>query len=354
LTEQLEAETDAAELLRWRANLGSVWRDGLSPYQQNAPQEATEEKYDWPQLTDSISPSLLSRIVGATPDHWSLTSASSARQDLEAIPGLSMNSSEVQAEKELNVLPIDLKRPWREGATGRERTEAALDHTWYLRDLVENHCLDHDVRHILGELQFCFIMVLTLNNYSCLEQWKRILMLLLTCRAAIADLPDFYVKFLASLRLQLQHCQIAEGGLFDLADESGSLLKQLLHKFKLGLRDISGIGKSDVMDELDELENYLRGEHGWEIDSNFVRKGLLELEDGEKVEMDVGARYDEEDESGEYAPTIVDLTSEEMAALGIDAADLKKLNGYTATSADYEKEVESEDDQDLEEMDTRY
>jgi A1 cistron-splicing factor AAR2 len=175
---------------------------------------------------------------------------------------------------------------------------------------------------------------------------------------AVSELSEFYVKFLATLRLQLEHSESAvEGGLFDLADESGSLLKQLLHKFKIGLRDLSGRGKSDVIDELDELENYLRGEHGWEIDSNFVRKGMLELEDGEKVDMDVGARFDEEDESGEYAPTVVDLTEEQMAELGITAADLKKMtNEYVVegAGASEEDEVESEDDQHLEDMDERY
>jgi A1 cistron-splicing factor AAR2 len=152
--------------------------------------------------------------------------------------------------------------------------------------------------------------------------------------------------------LQLQHCQVAEGGLFDLADESGSLLKKLLHKFKVGLKEVSGMGKSDVVDELDELENYLRGEHGWQIDSDFLRKGMLELEDGEKVEMEVPG-YEEEDESGEYAPTVVDLTDEEMAALGITPGQ-KLVSGHSHRKDKYEEEIESEDDQDLEDMDMRY
>ncbi|KIW08315.1 uncharacterized protein PV09_01234 [Verruconis gallopava] len=355
-TEQLEDVTDVAEILRWRANLGSIWREGLSPYRQTASQEATEEKSDWSLLTDRITASLLSKLLGETPNHWSITSASSSKEDLEVIPGISMSSSVMQAEKELGFLPIDLKRPWREGATGRERTEAALDHSWYLRELLEKHCLGRSFEHILGEMQFCFLMVLTLNNYSCLEQWKRLLSLLLTCKSAVSDFSAFYVKFLAQLRVQLQNCQVAEGGLFDLADESGSLLKGLLHKFKFGLRDISGAGKSDVMDELDELENFLRDEHGWELDSNFVRKGLLELEDGEKVEMDV-ADFDEEDESGEYAPTVVQLTEEQMEELGIVTVDPRTTQaghaqGITDPKAD--DHMESEDDQDLEDMDTRY
>jgi A1 cistron-splicing factor AAR2 len=333
--------------------LGSIWREGLSPYRQSASQEESEEKYDWAALTDRITPRLLSVLVDDTPDHWSLTSASSAKEDLEAIPGLSLNGAESQPEKELHFLPIDLKRPWREGATGRERTEAARDHSWYLRELITTHCLDTNASHILGELQFCFLMVLTLNNYSCLEQWKRILTLTLTCSTIIPSLSEFYTSLLSTLRLQLQHCAIAEGGLFDLADESGSLLKSLLQKFKLGLRDISGMGKSDVMDELDELENYLRGEHGWELDGrNLLKKGMLDLEDGERVEMEVGG-FEEEDESGEYAPAVVELTEAQMRELGITSADLRKL-GKKVESEDSEESADSEDDRDLEDMDDRY
>ena len=71
---------------------------------------------------------------------------------------------------------------------------------------------------VLGELQFCFLMILTLNNYSCLEQWKRILELVFTSIEAIKRWPDFFVRFLSTLRLQLQHCQDVEGGLIDLSD----------------------------------------------------------------------------------------------------------------------------------------
>jgi A1 cistron-splicing factor AAR2 len=351
--EELEQEADPAEQLRWRANLGSIWREGLTPYRQSAsqnPNQVTEEKNDWRLLTDHISAYLLSRITGNTPDHWTITSASSAKEDMEDIPGLSSNSNQIQPEKELDFLPIDLKQTWRQGATGRERTEAALDHSWALNDLIEHHCKSGNEMEILGEMQFCFLVVLSLNNYSCLEQWKRILTLLFTCQTAAVERSEFYVKAISCLQLQLQHCQDAEGGLFDLSDESGSLLKSLLHKFKIGLKDRAGKGKSDVIDELDELENYLRGEHGWQLDSDFVRKGMLDLEDGERVEMEVPG-YEEEDESGEYAPTIVDLTPEQMAAMtggGVVAADTP-----TTSKAANEEEFE-EDEGNLSDMDSRY
>jgi A1 cistron-splicing factor AAR2 len=363
--EELVEETDAAELLRWRANLGSIWREGLTPYRQSATQDssdsAQEESQDWRHLTGHISRNLLSRIVGEKPNHWSLTSASSAPQDLEHIPGLSANKTDIQAEKELDFLPIDLKRTWRPGATGRERTDAALDHTWALNDVIEQHC-GNDAMELLGEMQFCFLMVLSLNNYSCLEQWKRILTLLFTCRDAVTTRPELFVEAISTLRLQLQRSQDAEGGLFDLRDEGGSLLKSLLHKFKLGLKELSGTGKSDVMDEMDDLERYLSVDHGWRLDSDFLRKGMIELEDGERVELEVMG-YEEEDESGEYAPTVVDLTPEQIAALTSgevenDAVVKPEKRGAELAHRFRGKPVneheDEEDDDDLDDMDTRY
>ena len=106
-------------------------------------------------------------------------------------------------------------------------------------------------------------MILTINNFSCLEQWKRLLILIFTSKSAVSEKSDFFIKAIAALRLQLQHCKDAEGGLIDLADEGGSLLKTLLTRFRNGLEGIASIGVSDVADELDDLEDYLRQEHGW-------------------------------------------------------------------------------------------
>ncbi|KAK4493693.1 hypothetical protein PRZ48_014878 [Zasmidium cellare] len=388
-TETLEAETDEAERLRWRANLGSIWREGLTPYRQTtskstlpeADEDEEEEVNDWPSLTSVISEALLSRITGGDSSHWHLTSASSARRDLEDIPGLNeQDKEELQADKELRLLPIDLKQTWREGATGRERTEAAQDRSWALEHLAREHCHDQNVDELIGEMQFCFLMILTINNFSCLEQWKRILTLIFTCKAGVSENSDFFIKAIAALRLQLQHCKDAEGGLIDLADEGGSLLKSLLVRFRKGLEGMTGTGIADVVDELDDLEDYLRQEHGWQFGGTFTRSGVLELEDGEQVQMENTA-YDEDDETGEFAPQIVDLTPEQARQLGItpeDARDLaiglsrarlsdggqvagvvqeEESSDEEAADEEIERHEDDSDDeemQDLEDMDSRF
>jgi A1 cistron-splicing factor AAR2 len=355
-TEDLVAETAQAEVLRWKANLGSIWKDGLTPYRQTvqegdsgAEEGWSEESTDWDSLTSRITPSLLSRICGLNPDHWSLTSASSATQDLEQIPGLELSNSMLQPEKELKFLPIDLKRTWREGATGRERTEAAQDRSWFLGDLVDNHCQAEDKRgrefEILGELQFAFLMVLTLNNNSCLEQWKRLLQLVFTCQQAVKERSNFFLELLKVLRMQLGHCADVETGLFDLNEVGGGFLRPLFARFRRALDEFDGKWKSDLVDELEELQDKLQKQFGWELNDSYVKRGLLELEDGERVEMDVNGA-DEDDELGDYAPVVVELTPEQLKLLkGTDIGHTKDAIGGTAGS---------EEEADLDDMDTRY
>lgn len=401
-SETLLDEQDETARLRQRANLGSIWREGLTPYRQSTSKNNNtidqEETDDFPQLTANITPALLTRITGATPDHWALTSASSAQRDLDDIPGLTSAESRIQPEKELVFLPIDLKQTWRPGATGRERTDAAQDRSWALGDLVEHVCTDGNVLEVLGELQFCFLMVLTLNNWSCLEQWKRILTLLFTSKAAVLTHSDLFVRTIATLRLQLGHSLDASGGLFDLTEEGGALLKNLLARFRKGLEELGGLGEQskqngqgehdgqskqngqneldsialqDVTEELDDLEDYLRSTHGWQFGGSFAKSGMLQLEDGEEVRMDTTA-FDEEDESGEYAPVIVDLTPDQARLLGA-SGEVEGLSGRLSRSSlrrleddggsdesesgegedEDEEEEEEEEEADLEDMDAR-
>ena len=359
-SEELVQEPNEAEMLRWRANLGKLWREALTPYRQSAAGSRTEDehgtafedKYDWSKLTNCISTNLLDKILGINRwSTWSLTSAGSAARDYDHIPGLSNEDVDAHHERDLGFYPVDLKQTWREGAVGRERTEAAQDRSWALSNLIQHHC--SSPKDLLGELQFCFLMVLTLNNNSCLEQWKRLLLLMLTCKSAVVKQPSFFEEFLACLLLQLEHCQDTEGGLFDLSEEGSSLLGSNLKKFRQGLDQYSGAGKQDVIDELDELEDYLKREHGWYSNEPQVRRGMIDLEDGERIEMDLNGA-DEEDETGEYAPTVVDLYPNQSKSVhGGPEEPLGRLHGHAGHQSNGE-EASDEEDQEVDEMDARF
>ncbi|GKZ16927.1 hypothetical protein AbraIFM66951_010644 [Aspergillus brasiliensis] len=344
----IDSDADKQEAMRHKANLGAIWqRGGLFRYrsrvspaalaQQNAghpvqleidEEDEEEGRQAWKELTDKLTPRLLTRVVGDPAldvdgrPRWMVTSASSAQRDTDVIPGL-MDSAEAteelekitgEKESEFGFLPVDLKRTWREGAIGRERTEAAQDRSWALGDLI--HRVSEDVggdekvgeAQVLGELQFAFLMILTLMNYSCLQQWKRLLELILTCRTAIRDREALVAGVLRLLLLQLKRCDDVEGGLFDLdGEEGGEFLRRLLVKFRRSLYEVVDGTESVVKTEFDKLESWVKEEYDWELNREvFVRRGMVQLEDGEQVELDMHDD-DEDDELGEYAPMVVDL-----------------------------------------------
>lgn len=353
----LDSESDSArqESMRYKANLGSVWQSGglfkyrsriapsmlVKPVPESESGEKNEEdkpkphieariqteddaqteengRRDWSGLTDRISPTLLSRVIG-NPEvdvdghpRWVLSSASTAIRDADHIPGVdSPAEPEIteEAEREFGFIPVDLKRTWREGAVGRERTEAAKDRSWALGDLIDRYAGEASGgNQLLGELQFTFLMVLTMMNYSCLQQWKRLLELILTSRSAVLDREAFMSEVIRILSLQLQRCDDVDGGLFEIdGDEGGAFLRDLLMKLRQSVDDLVGDSASEVKLELDKLEEWVKVEYDWELRRGaVVRHGMLQLEDGEQVEMDWDGN-DEDEETGEYAPVIVDM-----------------------------------------------
>lgn len=302
------------------------------PYRQSATNDFTlsQTPDNWATLTKHITPFLLTRLLGSSQD-WTVTTSSCAPQDHDDIPGLSSDEARAGQERELHMLGIDLTRTWRAGAVGRERTEGAVDRSWALEDLVSRLAAEEGKGTgngewggpILGQFEISFLLVSTVANFSCFEEWKRILGLVLTCSAAICRHPPFFATFLRLLHGQLRAAdECVEGGLLDLGDDSGEL-KKLLRGFRRTLirlfsagadRGEGSSGEGDDMDDQNEvsgemkrLEGWLHQTHGWELGDWFVRRGGLVLEDGEVVEMEVEDDLDGEDERGEYAPMVVDL-----------------------------------------------
>ncbi|CAG7961346.1 unnamed protein product [Penicillium olsonii] len=354
-----DSDSDRQEAMRYKANLGAVWQSGglfkyrsriapsmlVKPESAGADQQEEEDqpqpqlearvqteddgeteengRRDWFGLTNRISPSLLSRVIGDPEidldghSRWLLTSASTADRDADHIPGIDSPAEKTdqqlegeKPEREFGFIPVDLKRTWREGAVGRERTEAAQDRSWALNDLIDRYAGEASGgNQLLGEFQFTFLMVLTMMNYSCLQQWKRLLELVLTSRTAVLEREEFVSEFLQILFLQLQRCDDVEGGLFEIdGDEGGKFLRNLLMKIRQSVDDLDrDHDVSAVRQELDEIQEWVKAEYDWDLQRGpVVRQGMLQLEDGEEVEMDWDGN-DEDEETGEYAPMIVEM-----------------------------------------------
>lgn len=328
--ECLIPETDPSPAERAHADLATPWERGLLDYTRpgrdggdgNGRETTAGGLWrEWRELTGHFTDALLDRVLATGENKedkrtsgrdWSISSVSSAPRDVDKIPGLTFSEAAIKGEKDLNFLPIDLKKTWREGAVGRERTDAARDKSWYLRNLMERAAgstgdISVGAAQLLGELQLCFLMVLTLANWSCLQQWKRILSLLLSCQQALVEVEDYFVTVVKVLRAQLQHCKDVEGGLFDFREEGARWLEGLLAQFRSNVEEAFQDSDGVMLKaELKKVEQDLKDEYGWESGKPMLKRGLLELEDGEKVDMDMNGA-DEEDETGEYAPVVVGL-----------------------------------------------
>ncbi|KMU76056.1 AAR2 family protein [Coccidioides immitis RMSCC 3703] len=288
------------QAMRQRANLGRIWASGgFLAYQSqlNArptttvgdgantisyQHERAPSRGDWQRLSSSISPSVLDRILGQSDSldqRWTITSGSSASRDTDYIPGLSTtdmaNSMGVagEREKELRFIPVDLKKTWREGAIGRERTEAAQDRSWALGDLIKHGIPAPKLSDV--------------NSDAAGEE----------------QVLGFTVPF--------RRCR--RGAVEMDGDDGGNYLKSLLIKFKKSVDESEASGEMRVKKEFARLENWIKSKYGWELSRrSIVRRGMLELEDGEQVEMELSGA-EEEDETGEYAPVIVDLEEPVLA-----------------------------------------
>ncbi len=362
--EELVDEKDPTALAQLRASAATIWRERLTHYGLllgGSPGKAgssggvindavlQDKLRDWRVLTDCISAQLLSRVTGGDWNNWRLSSASSAARDVDEIPGLPSDIAAAGDDGseggsggkggghggELRFLPVDLKRTWRSGAIGRERTEAAQDRSWALGDLLRNHCAGNTTttarngddagqeshaqqplapprnattqtqlrnsdteeeeereNYILGELQLTFLTILTLANYSCMEQWKRLLTLLFTCRAAISARPRLFARVLRLLEVQLRHSStdVEGGGLFDMSvddDEGGgsNLLKKLLKTFRRNLEEL--LLSAETMDQKREG---MRGDQEGEVEGGVKGGGCDGVSVGVEGQVKEGLR----------------------------------------------------------------
>ncbi|KAF2153818.1 hypothetical protein K461DRAFT_266928 [Myriangium duriaei CBS 260.36] len=391
--ETLLPVTDAAEVMRHRANLGAIWRGGLAPYRQHAGEgEVVDEGMGWTQLASRITPGYLSRVfatgaeegwhVGSYSDSAAVATSTSASVSATDSSSHTTGRKALEMDAPLHFIPLNLRQTWPASATGRERTEAARDWSWYLSSVAP-------VEDVLAEIQFCFLTGLTLNNLAAVEQWRALLRLALGCRAAALTHPEFFVEVLGLVGRQVErladdadvepapamdgngtgagdtaHQELedkseAELLAYDLplrnktsraskktgkspakppawppeemamptlpsqdslaslfldleADAEGmstSFLHTQLVRFRHRLEQ-AGEEAQPVLRAMGNLEAMLFERFVWEFDSGVPVVGKNE---GLPREMD----EDDDDDDGEYAPAVVELSQEQMDALGI-------------------------------------
>ncbi|KFA64567.1 hypothetical protein S40285_04563 [Stachybotrys chlorohalonatus IBT 40285] len=307
---------------RFQAESLAEFQDQLESYQELASLSTgnpptTHKALDpdlWQRMTECVAYSVLEGIMGRHSAGWLVDTADRVR-------GSRLLPAEAELEKatmnplllgrELKFSFSQSSRTYSITQTGRDRTLKATDSTQYIMDRLSNGGMPHVM---IGEFQFAFIVGWHLCNDACIQQWWYMLLKLVLRAYSLPDChPDLAAHFLQTLAAQISYSQkTLEFSVFDYDDSHSEELRRSLSLYKSRLdefllekgRDASpaqvAVGTALAAVELAVAK------HGVDIRGYMVRRGNVMMEDGEQVELEMTERQDE-DESGEWAPTVVDM-----------------------------------------------
>ncbi|CAG8484666.1 12093_t:CDS:2 [Dentiscutata erythropus] len=223
----------------------------------------------WVNLTNYITPSLISRIL---PNEGRMNNVSSSTVDEDEL--LNIKGSSKFYEDIILFAKFDLKKSWRPGAIGQEITKYSQD---------KNH------KELLGELQLSFVCLLIGQNFAGFTQWKNLVQLICMCKEAINTYAmTLFLEFIDVLNFQLEECPI---DFFRDVISEDNFLSHVLKILDKTILDLSTQPSSTHLKSLRRRFNKFRGF----LDQRF----RLELPN----------EY-EEAEEGEYAPVVVELPEE--------------------------------------------
>ncbi|KAK9324359.1 A1 cistron-splicing factor [Lipomyces orientalis] len=334
-----EREVDEFALLRLYPH--------LLPYPQSSPEFADLTSQLNPELLSTYLPLSYRKGVPVSSITASSTDSLLLSQAISKASSSSKSSMLSDDTDSFRFLNFDLKRQrtWREGATGRELTTAALDRSWFLGDLISRE-RNGDYNAVLAELQLSFILLVLLANYSASEQWRRIVELLCSSKSAVSSRPEFYRKFLTILYAQFE-C-IPEVYFTDLLGfnfvkgQLRELRKTLIYPFNgyFGPEPTSSeseitamtADKEAMLHQIEDIGNLLEEKFGLNMDFSGTARSRRRKEtilgglsgtssngfekmhhygsDDDDGPSGFGAADDSDDaeeERGEYAPVVVDL-----------------------------------------------
>ncbi|GBC02188.1 hypothetical protein RclHR1_00450023 [Rhizophagus clarus] len=248
----------------------------------------------WIHLTNFITPHLISIIL---PCEGKVTNVSSSTVDEEEL--LKLNDLNHEENDMILFTKFDLKKSWRPGATGQEVTKYSQDKSWLLTNLFKN-VYNNDHKELLGELQLAFVCFLIAENYAGFMQWKNIVQLICSCQEAIEKYVDtLFTDFLDVLKYQLEECP--RDFFHNIVTENNFLT----HVLKIFRRNILEVLSVDALSQ-QSLEKLHALRRRFE---NF--RGFLNQRFHWEIIDEAAAREEQEEEEGEYAPVVVELSDTE-------------------------------------------
>ncbi|KAI0526666.1 A1 cistron-splicing factor [Xylaria bambusicola] len=283
------------------------------------PPDLLGEQNIWYQLTFAIQPDLLNRVVGQTQNAWHVTTTDSVAGDSGLANEAQLYNS--GAPHLRFIFPMDARLINPE-ATGAERTRQALDPSGWVIEKLENSNSEHRPEDLIGEFQFAFLVGMHLGNFSCLEQWFFLAtQLIFRSYDLTVDRPQQARNLIQTFHVQLLYNErYLQGDVLELMPEQARKLRLALTVYKTRLDEkLRALGDHCTPDQqavgmsFSSLESWL-WRFGWDLKGEYVRSGNVMLEDGEMVQAEL-SDFEDEDERGEFAPTVVEMDNGTEAGL---------------------------------------
>ncbi|CCF47051.1 AAR2 domain-containing protein [Colletotrichum higginsianum] len=153
-----------------------------------------------------------------------------------------------------------------------------------------------------------------LGNEACIQQWWHMLVsVVLKAYTLPLRRPELARFLLQTITAQLVYNErYLDGSVLDYGPSYSRDLRMALIVYKrrlnevlLTLNSLATPEQAAVGQAFSELETWV-WKFGWDIRSDYLRKGKTMLEDGEEVELEMDD-LEAEDERGEFAATVVEL-----------------------------------------------
>ncbi|KAK5994558.1 hypothetical protein PT974_05037 [Cladobotryum mycophilum] len=271
----------------------------------------------WQPLTRNITVQVLNRVAGQQGTSWHVHTTDRIKGDFLLAAELELElrlSKTLLHSRELKFTFSQHARTFSLTEFGSDRSLAAKDPTSYIIQTLDGSDGDLTEDDIVGELQLAYILGMHLGNDSCIQQWwYMVLKLILKADALIEERPTLAAAFLQTIATQLSYgSDWLEGSILDYSEANNRDLRLALIVYKRRLEEALGALDSDaapnkrvVGNEFARLEAAVVT-FGWDIQGDYLRKGIIMLEDGEEVELEM-SELEAEDERGEWAPEIVEF-----------------------------------------------
>ncbi|KHO01172.1 AAR2 domain containing protein [Metarhizium album ARSEF 1941] len=271
----------------------------------------------WAQLTTHVNATILNRITGPQVGGWIVHTLDRAQGALQFSPEVELERAVPNKNlqrRELNFTFETTTRLFSIESLGAERTQEAMDPSVYLMSQIEDPDKNLAYEDLVGEFQFSFIVGVHLGNDASLEQWWFMLLkLLVKSHLLLQEQPLLVASMWRTVAAQITYSsQWMESSVLDNTESRCRELRigLIVYKRRMEefLSDDENVVTSDhlsVSTAFSRLEAVLT-DLGWDLSGDYLRKGVVMMEDGEQVELEL-TDLEAEDERGEWAPELVEL-----------------------------------------------